>query len=123
MNINFNYDTKWKSDILSRHKLRIYIKLKYYCNVEGYAKQCNFRRQHTIRNQHHILKIAVADVTKGQTDMSYKGELQPLTRLSMRHHVCPSETCGTITSVSTITMLMSSGRSNCGVTYYVSIYY
>ncbi len=34
--------------------------------------------------QHDILKTVVADVSKGQTDMSYKGELQTLTKLSMR---------------------------------------
>ncbi len=50
----------------------------------------------TIRNQHDILKTAVADVSKGQTDMSYKGELETLTKLSMRHQVCPSETCRAI---------------------------
>ncbi len=38
-----------------------------------------------IRNQHAILKTALADVSKGQTDMSHKGELQRLTKLSMRH--------------------------------------
>ncbi len=36
---------------------------------------------------------AVAGVSKGQTDMSYKGELQTLTKLSMRHQVCTGETC------------------------------
>ncbi len=36
-------------------------------------------------NQHDILMTAVADVSKGQTNMSYKGELQTLTKLSMRH--------------------------------------
>ncbi len=36
---------------------------------------------------------AVVDVSKGQTDMSYKGELHTLTKLSMKHHVCPGETC------------------------------
>ncbi len=30
-------------------------------------------------NLHDILKTALADVIKGQTDMSYKGELQTLT--------------------------------------------
>ncbi len=30
--------------------------------------------------------------------MSHKGELQILTKLSKRHHVCPSETCHTIIS-------------------------
>ncbi len=39
----------------------------------------------------------------------------------MRHKVCPGETCRTTISESTITMLMSRGRSNCGVTNYVSI--
>ncbi len=33
---------------------------------------------------------AVADVSKGQRDMSYKGELQTLTKLSKRHQVGPS---------------------------------
>ncbi len=47
-------------------------------------------------NQHDILKTAVADVNKGQTDMSHKRELQTLTKLSMRHQVCPSEICCTI---------------------------
>ncbi len=32
---------------------------------------------------------AVADVSKGQTDMSYKGELQTLTKLSMRPVIQP----------------------------------
>ncbi len=39
--------------------------------------------------------------------MSHKGELQTLTKLSMRHQVCPSETCRTIILESIITMLMS----------------
>ncbi len=60
---------------------------------------------------------AVADVSKGQTDMSYKGEMQTLTKLS------PGETCYTTISEVIITMLMSRGRHNCGVTYYVRIYY
>ncbi len=34
-------------------------------------------------NQHDILKRVVADVGKGQTNMSYKGELQTLTKLSL----------------------------------------
>ncbi len=45
----------------------------------------------TIRNKHDILKTAVADVSIGQTDMSYKGELQTLTKLSRRHEVCLGE--------------------------------
>ncbi len=40
-------------------------------------------------NQHDILMIAVADVSKGLTDMSYKGVLQILTKLSMGRQVCP----------------------------------
>ncbi len=72
-------------------------------------------------NQHDILMIAVANVSKGQTDMSYKGELQSLTKLSMRYQVCHSETCCTIISESTITMPMSRGRGNCGDTYFVSV--
>ncbi len=38
---------------------------------------------------------AVADVDKGQTDISYKGELQTLSTQSMGHQVCPCETCHT----------------------------
>ncbi len=41
---------------------------------------------------HDILRTAVADVSNGQTDMSHKGELETLTKLSMRHKVCRSET-------------------------------
>ncbi len=77
----------------------------------------------TIKNQHDILTTAVADVSKEQTHMSYKGELQTLTKLSMRHQVCLSDTCRMIISESILTMLMSRGRSNCGVAYYVSVYY
>ncbi len=48
------------------------------------------------RNQFDILMMtAVADVIKGQTDMSYKGEHQTLTKQSTRHQVCPGETCTT----------------------------
>ncbi len=49
------------------------------------GKYINIFTRCTIRNQHDILKTAVADVSKGQTDMSYTGELQTLTKLSMRH--------------------------------------
>ncbi len=66
----------------------------------------------TNRNQHDILMTAVAGVSKGQTDMSYKGELQTPTKLSMRHQVCPGETFCTAIPDSAITMLMSRGRSN-----------
>ncbi len=62
----------------------------------------------------------VVNVSKVQTDMSYKGNLQTLTKLSMRHQVCPGETCHTNISVSTITTLMFRGRSNCRVTYYMN---
>ncbi len=41
----------------------------------------------TIRNEHDILKTAVANVSKGQRDMLYKGEFQTLTKLSMRHQI------------------------------------
>ncbi len=44
----------------------------------------------------------VADGSKGQTDMSYKGELQTLTNLSMRHQVCTGETCTCHTSHMTV---------------------
>ncbi len=67
--------------------------------------------------------IAVANVNKGQTDMSYKGEFLQLTKLCMRYQVCPGETCHTTISESTITILMSRGRCNCRVMHYVSIYY
>ncbi len=46
-------------------------------------------------NEHDILITAFADVSKGQKDMSYKGELQSLTKLNIRHQVCPGETCRT----------------------------
>ncbi len=57
----------------------------------------------------------VVDVSKGQRDMSYKGELQTFNNVSMRHQVCPDET---ISQSFTITMLVSRGRRNCGFTYY-----
>ncbi len=46
---------------------------------------------------------AVANVNKGQTDMSYKGELQMPTKQSMRHQVSPGEACCTSISESAIT--------------------
>ncbi len=49
-------------------------------------------------NQHDILMISAADVSKGQTDMSYKGELHTLTKQSMRRQVFPREICHTHTS-------------------------
>ncbi len=41
---------------------------------------------------------AAANVSKGQTYISYKGELQTLNKQSMRHNVCPGETCHTTIS-------------------------
>ncbi len=81
-------------------------------------KHINIFARRTIRNQHDILKTAVADVSKGQTDMTYKGELQTLTKLNMRHQIRPRETCHAIILESILTKLMSRGRSNCGVTYH-----
>ncbi len=49
----------------------------------------------TKRNQFDILLTAVADVSKGQTDMTYQGEHQTLPKQSMIHQVCPSEACCT----------------------------
>ncbi len=60
-----------------------------------YGKYINIFTRCTNRKQHDILITAVADVCKGQTHMSHKGELQTLTKLSMRHNVCPGETCCT----------------------------
>ncbi len=37
---------------------------------------------YAIRNQNDIQKTAVANVSKGQTDMAHKGELQTFTKLS-----------------------------------------
>ncbi len=44
MNIKANYDKKWKADLLSKPKLRTYIKFKDDYNVEDYVKFCNSRR-------------------------------------------------------------------------------
>ncbi len=38
-------------------------------------------------NMYDIPITTAVDVSKGQTDMSYKGELQTLTKESMRHQV------------------------------------
>ncbi len=75
--------------------------------VDKSGKYIHIFTRRTIRNQHDILKTSVADVhvSKGQTCMSHKGELQTLTKLSMRHQVCRSETCRMIISESIITML------------------
>ncbi len=74
----------------------------------------------TIRNQHNILKSAVADVCKEQTDMSHKSELQTLIKRSMKHRVCPSETCCITISVSSITLLKGMGaKVNVTVTIFM----
>ncbi len=62
--------------------------------------------------------LTVADNRKGQTDMPYHGEHQTLTKQSIRQHVCPSETCCTIISISAIAIPLSRDRSNCGITDY-----
>ncbi len=49
----------------------------------------------TNMNQYDIEMTASVDVSKGQTVMSHKGELQTLTKQSMRHQVCSGETCCT----------------------------
>ncbi len=44
MNTKANYYKKWKADLLSKPKLRTYIKFKDDYNVEDYVKFCNSRR-------------------------------------------------------------------------------
>ncbi len=61
---------------------------------------------------------AIADVRKGQTCMSFKGEHQARTKQWLRHHVCPGVICRATISESTMTILVSRDRSNCGVTDY-----
>ncbi len=92
-------------------------------SVQSICGKYNIFARCANKNLYAIVMAAVADVSKGQTDMSYKGGLQTLTKLSMRHQVCPGETCHMAISESTLTMLMSRGRNNCGVTYCVSRYY
>ncbi len=79
------------------------------------GKYINIFIRCTNRNQYDILMTAAADVSKGQTDMPCKGELQTMTKLSIRHLVCPGEDC------CTIILLMSRGRGNCVTTYYISL--
>ncbi len=68
------------------------------------------------RNQFHILLRAVADVSKGQTVIPYQGEDPTRPIQGIRHHFGPGEIrCITI-SESSITILISRGRSNCGIT-------
>ncbi len=88
-------------------------------NIHG--EYINFFTRCTISNQHDIIKKADADVSKGQTDMSYTSELQAFTKLSMKHQVCPSDTCCVIISESILTMFMSRGRSNMGSTHFVQL--
>ncbi len=57
------------------------------------VKYINIFIRCTNRNQHDILMTAVANVSKGQIDTSYKGEIHTFTKLNMRHQVCPGETC------------------------------
>ncbi len=42
------------------------------------------------RNQFNIILTAVADVSKGQTDIPYQGEHQTLTKQSIKHQLCSS---------------------------------
>ncbi len=51
------------------------------------GKYTNIITRCTNRNQYDIIMTAAAYVSKGQTDMSYKGELQTLTKQSI---VCGS---------------------------------
>ncbi len=57
------------------------------------------------------LDIIMTAVSKWQTYVSYKGEHQTLTKLSIRHHIWSVEICHTTISESTITMLMCKGRN------------
>ncbi len=60
-NIKANYDKKWKADLLSKPKLRTYIKFKDDYNVEDYVKYCNSRRKHSLLAQFRmgILPLAI----------------------------------------------------------------
>ncbi len=57
----------------------------------------------TIMSQFDKLLTAVADGSNGQTDVPYQCDRETLTEQRMRHHVCPSETCYAVISLSTIT--------------------
>ncbi len=87
-----------------------------------FGKYINIFTTWTNKKRYDIIMTAVANVSNGQIDMSYNTELRTLTK-HIRHQVCPGETCHRSTSESGITMLIPRGKSNCGVTYYVSIYY
>ncbi len=61
-NIKANYDKKWKADILSKSKLRTYIKFKDDYNVEDNVNYCNSRRKLSLLAQFRmgILPLAIA---------------------------------------------------------------
>ncbi len=84
-----------------------------------YVEYINIFTRCSIMNQFDILLTAVANVSKGQTDMSYQGEHQLLTKQSMRHHVCNSDT---FLQSYLYLLFMSRDRSNCGITDYVRFY-
>ncbi len=65
---------------------------------------------------------AVADVSKGQTDMSYKAELQTLTKQNMDTKSVLVDSCHTTISESAITMLISRNRSNYGPIHIMWLY-
>ncbi len=59
----------------------------------------------------YILLIVIANINKGCTVMSYEGQLQTLTKQSIKHQVCPGETCHRTISESTITMFIYKGHN------------
>ncbi len=52
MNIEVNNDKKWKADLLSKPKLRTYIKFKGDYNVEDYVKYYNSRSKRSLLAQY-----------------------------------------------------------------------
>ncbi len=60
MNIKANYDKKWKVDLLSKPKLRTYIKSKDDYNVEDYVKYCNSRRKYSMLVQFRMVILPLA---------------------------------------------------------------
>ncbi len=89
--------------------LRVYMTCKSSCT-----------NRNTHRNQIDILMADVYESRKGQTDMPYQGEHQTLKKSSMKHNVCPGETCRTTIPESAMIILMPRGKHNCGVTDYVT---
>ncbi len=68
---------------------QVYGPNRYTRSVKGICgKYINIFTRCTIRNQHDIIKTAIADVSKGQTDISYKGDLQTHTKLIMDIDLC-----------------------------------